>query len=533
MFRSLLNRRSILRLTAGGTAMTLLRPLGQVMAQQHGDGASQSREPDPGFIPDVELELTAIDKTAQVLAGNPTQLWKYEGRVLQGDPGSLSWLPGEQIPVIRVRNRQRVRIFFHNELPEESIIHWHGLHMPQKMDGHPMYAIAPGQRYVYEFTIDNRAGTYWFHPHPHLRTGIQVYRGLSGLFIIEDDQPGNAVLPSGEHELAWVLQDRRFNADNQLVYSTRHMDMMTGFTGDRILVNGMPDHVEQLAATAYRVRILNGSNSRFYKLAWSDARPIVVIGTDGGLLASQVNKPYVMLAPAERIELWLDFSADKPGTELTLRSLPFSSGMMMGMGGMGMGGMGMGGMGMRGMGGGSSLANGAGHDVLKLRIDRAGAPAAALPVQLSTINWPRLEDAVNRDNPRRIRMQMGMGTVSLNDRSFAMQEVAEDEKVRTGTTELWEFVNTSGHMAMSHPMHIHNVQFRVLERQQDSAREAIYSTMRDGLVDEGWKDVVIVMPGETVRVLLRFNDHTGIYLYHCHILEHEDLGMMRNYLAQA
>jgi blue copper oxidase len=525
MFQRLFNRRNILRLTAGGTAMSLLRPIARAMAQQHGDGTSQSPEPDAGFYPDVELELIATVKTAQLFAGSPTQQWKYDGRVLHGDAGSLTWLPGSQMPVIRVRNRQRVRILFRNDLPEESIIHWHGLHMPQKMDGHPMYAIAPGQRYVYEFTVDNRAGTYWFHPHPHLRTGIQVYRGLSGLFIVEDDQPTNTQLPSGDHELAWVIQDRQFNADNQLVYTTRHRDMMTGFTGDRIMVNGLPNHVEQLAATAYRVRILNGSNSRFYKLAWSDARPVTIIGTDGGLLASAVSKPYVMLAPAERIELWLDLSTEKPGTELILRSLSFSSGMMMGMGGMGMGGM--------GMRGGSRLANGAGHDVLKLRINRTGEPARPLPAQLSTIDWPRLDDAINRDNPRRIRLQMGMGTVSLNDRSFEMYDVAEDEKVRAGTTELWEFVNTSGHMAMSHPMHIHNVQFRVIARQQDPSREPIYTTMRDGLVDEGWKDVVIVMPGETVRVLLKFNDHTGLYLYHCHILEHEDLGMMRNYLAEA
>jgi FtsP/CotA-like multicopper oxidase with cupredoxin domain len=283
-----------------------------------------------------------------------------------------------------------------------------------------------------------------------------------------------------------------------------------------------------VATSRYRVRILNGSNSRFYKLAWSDARPVTVIGADGGLLASAVNKPYVMLAPAERVELWLDFSKDKPGTELMLRSLPFSSGMMMGMGG-GMGMRGMGGMGMQG----GALANGAGFDVMKVRIDREGDAGRALPEQLSTIVWPRLEDAVNRDKPRSIRLQMGMGTVSLNNRTFNMYEAAEDERVKPGTTELWEFVNTSGHVAMSHPMHIHNVQFRVIERQQDPAHEAIYSTMRDGLLDEGWKDIVIVMPGETVRVLLRYNNHTGIYLYHCHILEHEDLGMMRNYLAQA
>ncbi len=527
------NRRKFLHLTAGSTAISLLDPLNVAMAQQHGSGISQSPEPDPAFVADIELELIAAEKSSPILEGSATQLWQYDGRVLKGNADSLSWLPGDQLPVIRVQNGQRMRIYFHNRLPEESIIHWHGLHMPQKMDGHPMYAIGPGQTYVYEFTVDMRAGTYWFHPHPHLRTGAQVYRGLAGLFIIDDEESLNAGLPSGEYELAWVLQDRLFNADNQLVYSTRHMDMMMGFTGDRILVNGRPDYIEQVSASTYRVRILNGSNSRFYKLAWSDNSPMVVIGSDGGLLESPVEKPYVMIAPAERLELWLDCSGDKPGTERVLQSQSFSSGMMMGMGGMGMGmGRGMmgGGMGMRG---GSSLANGAAFDVLRVRVDRQGGKVTPLPAKLSTINWPDRAAAINADTPRSVHMQMGMGTVSLNNRTFDMLEAAADEQVTPGTTEIWEFVNTSGHMAMSHPMHIHNVQFQVIERRQDTAQEGIYQSMREGLVDEGWKDVVIVMPGERVRVLLRYNDHTGLYLYHCHILEHEDLGMMRNYLAQA
>jgi len=202
------------------------------------------------FNPDVELELTAAAGSGQLLPGAPTRLWQFTGKVLKGDPNAFATLPGSSFPVIRVRNQQRVRIFFKNELPEESIVHWHGLHMVQKMDGHPMYAIAPGQRFVYEFVVDNSAGTYWFHPHPHGRTGVQVYRGLTGLFIVDDEEDELAGLPSGEFDRAWVLQDRRFDAGNQLVYSGNPMNMMMGFTGDRILVNGHPDHVERVAATA-------------------------------------------------------------------------------------------------------------------------------------------------------------------------------------------------------------------------------------------------------------------------------------------
>ena len=124
---------------------------------------------------------------------------------------------------------------------------------------------------------------------------------------------------------------------------------------------------------------------------------------------------------------------------------------------------------------------------------------------------------------------MGRGRVALNGRTFDMTAVAHDEIVKLGTTEVWEFSNAG---PMSHPMHVHNLQFRVIERLPGRGLASVYDTMRAGLVDEGWKDVVIVMPGERVRVLMRFTDHAGLYLYHCHILEHEDLGMMRNYRVQ-
>ncbi|MEX2352782.1 MAG: multicopper oxidase domain-containing protein, partial [Gammaproteobacteria bacterium] len=511
MGNSSCDRRRFLGLAAGGTALTAFDGWGVAFAQTHSSGASLSPEPNPDFNPDVELELTAAGSTAQLLAGQPTRVWQYQGRVLKGPLSTYTTLPDSTMPVIRVRNGQKLRIFFHNALPEQTIVHWHGLHIVQKMDGHPMYAIAPGQQFVYEFEVNTRAGTYWFHPHPHERTGIQVYRGLVGLFIIEDEEETRANLPTGEFDLAWVIQDRRFNTSNQLVYAENRMDMMTGVTGNRILVNGKPDYIETMAATAYRVRLLNGSNSRFYKLGWSDGRPMKVIGADGGLLESAVDKPYVMLAPAERAELWLDLSDDKPGTELVLRSLSFDGGMSMGMGGMGMGGM--------GMRSGGAPANGAGFDVMKIQVDRPGKKAGSLPARLSGIQWPRIEDAVNRNNPRVIRLQMGQGRVSLNGRVFAMNAIAADERVKLGTTEIWEFANNSGMMLMSHPMHIHNVHFRVIERIQDPRHRSIYASMQDGLIDEALKDVVIVMPGERVRVLMKFADYTGLYLYHCHILE--------------
>lgn len=188
------------------------------------------------------------------------------------------------------------------------------------------------------------------------------------------------------------------------------------------------------------------------------------------------------------------------------------------------------------MGGGmaandDALANGDAFEVLTVRVTSPGDAGAPLPERLSRIQWPRLADAVNLSNPRSIELQMGQGRVALNNRTFRMTEVASDEVVRAGSTEIWEFVNVPGHMP--HPMHIHNVQFQVIERRRSSRDQSDYETVKDGLIDEGWKDVVIVMPGERVRVLVKFVEHTGLYLYHCHILEHEDLGMMRNYRIEA
>ncbi|MFN7087731.1 MAG: multicopper oxidase family protein [Burkholderiales bacterium] len=509
-----INRRNFLRaLGAGGALLTGL-PHISFAQTAHRQNAGTAASPD--FNPDLEIELVAAPGEAPIFPGVPTRVWQFGGRVLKGNPDGFQMLPGNMLPVIRVRRGQKLRVHFINELPEESIVHWHGLHVPHEMDGHPMYAVGPGQRFVYEFTVDSRAGTYWFHPHPHGRTGTQVYGGLAGLFLISDDEEQAVGLPKDEFDLAWVIQDRLFSRDNQLIYLQSGMDRMPGFLGNRILINGQLDFVQSVATTAYRVRLLNGSNSRFYKLAWDDGSPLAVIGSDGGLLERPQQRPYVTLAPAERVELWLDFSGRNVGEQLTLRSLPFNAGMPMMM--------------MRG----SAAPNGIAFPVLKVRVDHKISKPHALPAQLSVIPRYRLEDAVNRAAPRLFRMSMGMmGQAAFNGRSFEMTGVTPHETVKLNTLEVWEFANDAGMMLMAHPIHVHNLQFQVQARWVDPRFAAMRDSLSAGFVDEGWKDVVVVMPGERVRLLLRFTDHAGLYLYHCHILEHEDMGMMRNYRVQA
>jgi FtsP/CotA-like multicopper oxidase with cupredoxin domain len=506
-----LKRRQLLRL---GTAGALLGALPRVPFADTTHVHVEPARATPDFRPDLELELAAGPGETALLPGRATRMWRFSGRVLRGDSAQLAMLPGDVLPVIRARNHQKIRIHFVNHLPEDSIVHWHGLHIPPKMDGHPMYAIPPGERFVYEFQLDNRAGTYWFHPHPHGRTGEQVYRGLAGALIVSDEEEQALRLPEGEHDLTWVLQDRTFDRDNQLVYAAGMMDRMMGFLGNRILVNGRPDFVQSVATTVYRVRVLNGSNARIYKLARHDDKPLTVIGSDGGLLERPLKKSYVTLAPGERVELWMDFSDLSVGDQIGLRSLPFTAGM--------------------GMMGASALPNGSAFPVLTVKIDRKVSARASLPARLTRIPRYRLQDAVNRDAPRTFAAWMGRGTVTLNGRSFdRMDEVAENEIVKLDTLEVWEFANDQSMMMMAHPMHVHNLQFQVIERKPDPRFAAAYQTLRAGFVDEGWKDVVLVMPGERVKLLMKFTDHTGLYIYHCHILEHEDLGMMRNYLVRA
>src|SRR5918994_3879392 len=260
------------------------------------------------FQPDVELVLRAGAGDAHILPGGVTRVWHFTGEVLKGSPQSLEAIPNSYLgPILRLRKGQKVRVRFINALREPSIIHWHGLDMPSAMDGHPHSVIDPHQEFIYEFEVTNRAGTYWYHPHPHSRTGPQVYSGLAGLLLVSDDQERALNLPAGADEIVCVLQDRSFDAANQLTYVPGGMmEHVQGFLGDRVLVNGVERPSLALATRAYRLRLLNGSNARIYKLAWSDGTRLTVIGTDGGLLRQPIEQTYLTLAPGQRADVILD-----------------------------------------------------------------------------------------------------------------------------------------------------------------------------------------------------------------------------------
>jgi FtsP/CotA-like multicopper oxidase with cupredoxin domain len=467
---------------------------------------------------EVALRATPSEVLLDPSATRATRVWRFEGKQLVGKPEAFQASSHSYLgPTFRVQRGQRVRIRFENALDEPSIVHWHGLQVPEASDGHPRFAIGRGATYHYDFTVENRPGLYWYHAHPDRRTGPQVYAGLAGLFLVEDPEDDRARgLPSGEADLPLVIQDRELGPEGELVYAP---NPMLGFLGDRIFVNGRQASVFTVRAGSHRLRILNGSNSRVYKLAFSDDRPVIVIGSDGGLLAAPVRKPYVALAPGERVDLWVDFARSSTGQELWLESRAFAAAR---------GGM----MGMGRSGGGSGLSNGAPFRVCRFEVRGAG-DQLPLPARFEPLAWRPEDEVVNRGRPRRFDVSMSMMRWQLNGRSFDMREVAADERVKLGSTEDWEFRNLGGMMAMAHPIHLHAGQFQVLEREVAPQWRAAADTLQAGLVDQGWKDTFLLLPGERVRLRMRFERYAGLFLYHCHNLEHEDAGMMRNFLIEA
>jgi FtsP/CotA-like multicopper oxidase with cupredoxin domain len=525
-----ITRKKFLRYSGIGASLLFL-PTGLLSACK--ESAAPINRINKDFSPDLEIFLKSAYKEVQILPGKSTKVMSYEGEVLQGDRNSLQILDNNYLgPIIKTKKGQKIRVHFNNEIDAETIIHWHGLHVPEEMDGHPRYVINNGEKFVYEFEVNNRAGTYWFHPHPHGKTGPQVYSGLAGLFLVSDENEQGLNLPTDKYDIPIIIQDRQFDGNNQLVYLDGRMDRMMGFLGDTILVNGKPDFILSAETRPYRLRLLNGSNSRIYKLAWNDETPLTVIGTDGGLLETPRQIPYLTLGPAERYDIWVDFSNWKTGKELTMKSLPFEIEMGMGMGMMrgNMSNM------------NNQFSNGSELNVFKVRVEKESNERIDLPTKLSKINKLSEDEAVNKNNPRKFHFAMKHMEWTINGKTFRMTDVADNEKVKLNTTEVWEFINGGGGggmmgmmgnmMQMPHPVHIHGLQFQIIDRIIKDSSAADWDNLKEGIVDEGWKDSFLLLPGTRIKVLLRFEDYKGMFLYHCHNLEHEDMGMMRNYLVE-
>jgi blue copper oxidase len=541
------NRRSFIETAslaaAGFYVMPLFSSCNSVTSSAHPElGTTVNSD----FNADVDILLKAVQSSIKILSTKNTDTYSYKGSLIKGNKQTLQQLEGRTLgPIIRVKKGDMVRIRFENDLSEKSIIHWHGLHVSHENDGHPESVIGKGKTYIYEFEVMNRAGTYWFHAHPNGRTGEQVYNGLAGLFIVTDEEEKALNLPTGDFDIPVVIQDKTFDENSQLVYLPNgRMGQMRGFLGNRILINGKIDNSLSLNNDGkYRLRLLNCSNSRAYKLAWNTGEPITVFGVDGGLLASLKTLPYLILAPAQRADVWLDLSNRSDTEELKLIHLPIPLDNMMG-GGMMNGGR-------MGSNNDNSLSYNSQFDILNIKLKDSRKNDAMPPDKLSGLTALNPADAANRLSPRTFNFGMeGMMQWTINRRTYKGNEVADDEIVKLNTTEVWR-INNGGNisvdnqnngsgmmdngigmgnmMQMPHPVHIHQLQFNIVNRNTENVDRNLWNAVKDGFIDEGSQDTVYLLPGMYMDLVMRFEDFKGLFLYHCHNLEHEDMGMMRNF----
>jgi FtsP/CotA-like multicopper oxidase with cupredoxin domain len=372
---------------------------------------------------------------------------------------------------------------------ETTTIHWHGMHLPAVADGGPHQLIAPGETWSPEWTIDQPAATLWYHPHPHPETEDQVYRGLVGMFILDDPEADELALPDdyGVDDVPVIIQDKRFEDDGSLDFSKGPISP-TGLLGDEILVNGTHDPHLEVTDERVRLRLLNASGARVYDIGFADEREFDLIATDGGLLEAPEPMDRIQLSPGERAEIVATF---EPGEEVVLRSFETDLGTNFWDG--------------RFAGGDDSF------DLLEIRAADELAPAPEVPERLVSQDRPAAEP------PAEVRTFTLSGQGSINGRSFDMERI--DQVVFAGTTEVWEVENASG---TPHNFHPHGVRFRVLEYAGGPPPPHL----------EGMKDTVFVPPDETVRLLIEFGDYTDSehpYMHHCHVLQHGDRGMMAQY----
>jgi FtsP/CotA-like multicopper oxidase with cupredoxin domain len=421
---------------------------------------------DPGV---VEVALTAAPARLSLVPGHETDLFAYNGQ-----------FPG---PTLEFREGDRVRVRFRNDLPEATTVHWHGLHLPFEADGSAFHPVEPGQEHVYEFTIHpGTAGTYWYHPHPHHRTGYQVGMGLYGAIVVRaPDDPLPASLP----EQVLMLSDNRFRPDGSLDFAERgslqeRIDFENGREGDVLFVNGqiLPTLTIR-SGEVQRWRVINASGGRVYRLAL-DGHKFLHVGSDGGLFERPVEVDEILISSGERVEL-LVRGTGAPSSEATLRTLPYD----------------------RYIRQTRPRDWDQPRDLLTVRYaDEPPVPAIELPDRLRPI--PAL-DVADATNTRVVTMTQGF----LNNRPMDMHRV--DQTATLGATEIWEIENLVG---MDHPFHLHGFQFQVVDR--------------NGVAEpfRAWKDTVNVPRHQSVRFIVRYENYPGKWMFHCHILTHEDNGMM-------
>ncbi len=407
---------------------------------------------------------------------------------LDAQPGQMEFFPGvvtETLgyngdylgPVLRVKKGQEVQIQVNNQLTAPTTAHWHGMDVDGENDGGPHQGIMPGESWTARFTIDQPAATLWYHPHFHLSTGAQVYHGLAGLIYIEDEASEGLNIPRdyGENDIPLVIQDRNFNSDGSFYHNMTRMGLEPG---EFLLVNGTMNPYLALNRELVRLRVLNGSNYENMDLAFSDGRFFHQIASDGGFLEAPVEKDSLFLSPGERAEILVDFS------QVTSDHLTLMAG---------------------------------GELVLDFYLSGETASAAEIPALLVAV--PEIEIGEN-PTTRIFTLESEGINGTINGKAFDMERI--DEVVPKGEAELWVIRNTDRNRIMpGHPFHLHGTQFQVV------SRDGTPPPPEEG----GFKDTIFVANGEEVVIKVLFHNE-GLFMYHCHMLEHEEHGMMGQFMVE-
>lgn len=464
----------------------------------------------------------AVRETTQQLHAElpPTVVWGY-------DDGSGTSFPG---PTIEARTGEAVQVDWINDLRNHEtgnlrtdhrltvdtacihgavnepkvVTHLHGGHVSAENDGYPEHTFLPGEQDEYDYPNEQQAGTLWYHDHALGITRLNVYLGLAGLYLVRDDAEDALSLPAGDFEVPLVIQDRQFTPDGQLYYPDSWQEH---FFGDKAVVNGKVWPYLEVTPGKYRFRLVNGSGSRVYTLSLappSGSLEFTVIGTEGGLLETPVpGLAALTFGPGERYDVVIDFAGFPVGTEIILQNsaaAPFPNGS-------------------------PSVP-----EILKFVVVDGATYLAPLPANLRPVPAIDPEEAVvERDFVLSKGSDDGCGRQNWLINGLGWDDITEFPEL--GTVEIWRFINDSG---VSHPMHLHLVFFQVLDRQPFTvgAGGEIVPTgdpVPPPAWEAGWKDTAMVHPGEMLRVITRFEDYAGKYAYHCHILEHEDHEMMRQF----
>jgi spore coat protein A len=496
-----------------------------------------------GGVATYDLAMREVQQQLHSELANPTTVWGY------GDGPTGATYPG---PTIEATSDQTVTVNWINDLRDTShmcmcnplrtthylpvdecphgvfdqspstVVHVHGAHVDENSDGYPENTFLPGNQVTYTYPNKQLASTLWYHDHALGITRLNVYMGLAGFFLLRDDVENSLGLPSGEYEIPIAIQDRSFNPDGSWKYPPVWQDT---FFGETMLVNGKVWPFHDVERGKYRLRLLNGCNSRMLTLQFcpgSNASPcpspatFQVLGQEGGLLPAPVPLTEVTMGPGERTDVVMDFQPYAAGTEVYLVNsapAPFPG----------------------------PPGEGVVSDVMKFVVQAQAGDQDPLPSTLRPLEQLDEADSVMQ---REFELLRGPGnecspfiweivsTDGLN--GPVLGSIWDDitEEPRLLDTEVWRFINRSG---MTHPMHMHLVMFQVLDRQTfDDSGGTIVPTgplVPPAAYEAGWKDTVQVAPGEMVRVIARFETYEGRYAYHCHILEHEDHEMMRQFVV--